>query len=181
MELWPADHSFWNARPGVCVCVCVCVRAGGGGLETSRIRRPRCELGRHAIKNKAIFSIIKRKWCNFYSVNQGLRFSTCFKHYLLILRRRYTNETWYIACVLCQLAAPILVHPTDITCIILTAASNARNMYRSLIVSNLNKNCITLVSLYWYIMMRGQQNIIVFSKSVLNVMKPVMLSGDILI
>jgi hypothetical protein len=31
---------------------------------------------------------------------------TCFEHYLLILRRRYTNGTWYIACVLCQLAAP---------------------------------------------------------------------------
>jgi hypothetical protein len=28
-----------------------------------------------------------------------------FEHYLLILRMRYTNGTWYIACVLCQLAA----------------------------------------------------------------------------
>jgi hypothetical protein len=31
---------------------------------------------------------------------------TCFEHYLLILSRRYTSGTWYIACVLCQLAAP---------------------------------------------------------------------------
>jgi hypothetical protein len=33
--------------------------------------------------------------------------SICLAHYLLILRRRYTrtNGTWYIACVLCQLAA----------------------------------------------------------------------------
>jgi hypothetical protein len=31
---------------------------------------------------------------------------TCFKHYLFILRRRYTSGTWYVACVLCQLAAP---------------------------------------------------------------------------
>jgi hypothetical protein len=30
---------------------------------------------------------------------------TCFEHYLLILRRRYTSGAWYIACVLCQLAA----------------------------------------------------------------------------
>jgi hypothetical protein len=31
------------------------------------------------------------------------RVSTCFEHYLLILRRRYTNGTWYVASVLCQL------------------------------------------------------------------------------
>jgi hypothetical protein len=29
-----------------------------------------------------------------------------FEHYLLILRRRCTNDAWYISCVLCQLAAP---------------------------------------------------------------------------
>jgi hypothetical protein len=28
------------------------------------------------------------------------------EHYLLILRRYYINGTWYIVCVLCQLAAP---------------------------------------------------------------------------
>src|SRR5215510_4853481 len=33
--------------------------------------------------------------------------STCFEHYLLILRRRYTNGTWYIACVLCQLVMSV--------------------------------------------------------------------------
>jgi hypothetical protein len=31
--------------------------------------------------------------------------SICIEHYLLNLRRRCTNNTWYIACVLCQLAA----------------------------------------------------------------------------
>jgi hypothetical protein len=36
----------------------------------------------------------------------GIKASKCFEHYLLILRRRYTNDTWYTACVLCQLAAP---------------------------------------------------------------------------
>jgi hypothetical protein len=38
-------------------------------------------------------------------------------------------------------------------------ASNARNMYRPLILNKLNEKCITLVSLYWYTMMYGQQNI----------------------
>jgi hypothetical protein len=48
-----------------------------------------------------------------------------FRALLLILRRRHTNGTWYIACVLCQLAAPglewnfdftpFLVQPTDVT------------------------------------------------------------------
>jgi hypothetical protein len=32
--------------------------------------------------------------------------STCFELYLLILRRHYTSCSWYIACVLCHLAAP---------------------------------------------------------------------------
>jgi hypothetical protein len=35
-----------------------------------------------------------------------IRVSTCFAHYLLILRRRYKNATWRMACVLCQLAVP---------------------------------------------------------------------------
>jgi hypothetical protein len=30
-----------------------------------------------------------------------------FEHYLLILRRRYTSDTCYVVCVLCQLAAPM--------------------------------------------------------------------------
>jgi hypothetical protein len=34
-----------------------------------------------------------------------IRACTCFEHYLLILRRRYTSGTWYTACVLCQMAA----------------------------------------------------------------------------
>jgi uncharacterized membrane protein len=34
-----------------------------------------------------------------------LKGSTCFEHYLFIIRRRYTSDIWYIACVLCQLAA----------------------------------------------------------------------------
>jgi hypothetical protein len=38
------------------------------------------------------------------------RASTCFEHYLLILRRRYTNGIWYTAYVLCQLALARLQH-----------------------------------------------------------------------
>jgi hypothetical protein len=33
--------------------------------------------------------------------------SIYFEHYLLILGSPCTNGTWYIACVLCQLAAPL--------------------------------------------------------------------------
>jgi hypothetical protein len=56
------------------------------------------------------------------SVYLKLRASTCFAHYLPIFKRHFTNGTWYIACVLCQLAAtrvgvdlrsiPTLVKPT---------------------------------------------------------------------
>jgi hypothetical protein len=62
-----------------------------------------------------------------------------------------------------------MVQPTEITrtqytkCCLFSAswgwASNARNMDRSLILNKLNKKCIMLVSLYWYTMMHGQQNI----------------------
>jgi hypothetical protein len=95
--------------------------------------------------------------------------STCFERYLLILRSRYTSGTWYIACVLCQLAAPELVQPTDITrtqytnCRLCNDSwgwvSKARNMLRPLIFNKLNRKCIMLVSLYWYTMMHRQQSI----------------------
>jgi hypothetical protein len=90
----------------------------------------------------------------------------------------HTKGTWYIACVLCQLAAlglvwncstPILVQPIDIThtqyieCRLLNAswgwARNVWNMQRPLILNKMNKKCITLDPPYWCTMMRGQQNI----------------------
>jgi hypothetical protein len=40
-----------------------------------------------------------------YSVYYELTACTCFEHYLLIFRRRCINNCWYIACVLCRLAA----------------------------------------------------------------------------
>jgi hypothetical protein len=48
---------------------------------------------------------MKPTWCTFHLIYWESRTSTCFEHYLLILRKRYTNDTWYIACVLCQLTA----------------------------------------------------------------------------
>jgi hypothetical protein len=97
-----------------------------------------------------------------HSVNSELRSSICFEHYLLILRRRYTNGTWYIACVFCQLAAtglecntPILLQPTDITRTQYTKfglcsaswgwAGNARKIYRPLILDKSNERFIALV------------------------------------
>jgi hypothetical protein len=43
----------------------------------------------------------------WYSVYYELTASICFEHYLLIFRRRYTNNNLYVACVLlvCLLAA----------------------------------------------------------------------------
>jgi hypothetical protein len=51
-----------------------------------------------------LFSMMKPTWCTFYSVYWESKASTCFEHYLLILRRCYTKVIWYIACVLCELA-----------------------------------------------------------------------------
>jgi hypothetical protein len=36
-----------------------------------------------------------------YSIYYELTACTCFEHYLLNFRRCYTNNNWYIACVLC--------------------------------------------------------------------------------
>jgi hypothetical protein len=40
-----------------------------------------------------------------FSVKYKLTATTCFQHYLLIIRRRLMYNSWYIACVLCWLAA----------------------------------------------------------------------------
>jgi hypothetical protein len=40
-----------------------------------------------------------------YSVYYESTAFTCFKHYLLIFRRRCINNDWYIACIFCRLAA----------------------------------------------------------------------------
>jgi hypothetical protein len=40
-----------------------------------------------------------------YSVYCGLTSCTCFEHYLLILRRSFTNNNWHITCVLSLLVA----------------------------------------------------------------------------
>jgi hypothetical protein len=43
-----------------------------------------------------------------YSIYYELTAFTCFEHYLLNFRRRYTTGIWYITCVLCLLPAPVL-------------------------------------------------------------------------
>jgi hypothetical protein len=60
------------------------------------------------VMNPQYLRILKPTWCTYYSIYQELRAATYFEHYLLILRRRYTNGTWYTACVLWMLAAPRL-------------------------------------------------------------------------
>jgi hypothetical protein len=40
-----------------------------------------------------------------YSVYYELTTSACFKHYVLIFRRGYTNSNWCFSCVLCLLTA----------------------------------------------------------------------------
>jgi recombinational DNA repair protein (RecF pathway) len=40
-----------------------------------------------------------------YPIYYELTVSTCFEHYLLIFRRRRTDNNWYIAYMLCLLAA----------------------------------------------------------------------------
>jgi hypothetical protein len=39
---------------------------------------------------------MKTTWCTLHSIYWESRASTCFEHYLLILRRRFTNGTWYM-------------------------------------------------------------------------------------
>jgi hypothetical protein len=49
-----------------------------------------------------------------YSVYHELTASICFEHYLLNFRRSCTNNNWYIACMLCLLAATTVgVEPSD--------------------------------------------------------------------
>jgi hypothetical protein len=67
----------------VCVCVCVCVFNALLTVHHSNI------------------SIIQPTRCTFHSIHCKLKAPTCFEHYLLILRRCYTNGIWYIMCV-CQ-------------------------------------------------------------------------------
>jgi hypothetical protein len=54
----------------------------------------------------AVYQYSKTNKMHFlYSVYYELMASTCFQHHLLIFRRCCTNNSWYVACVLCLLAA----------------------------------------------------------------------------
>jgi hypothetical protein len=100
-----------------------------------------------------------------------LRASTRFEHYLLIIRRRYTNVTWYIVCVLCQLAAPGLkwnrclrytVHHVGF---IILIYYDAWSLYWYTMMhghyTDILRCTVTILiyydarSLYWYTMMHG--------------------------
>jgi hypothetical protein len=53
-----------------------------------------------------------------FSVYYELTASTCFEHYLLIIRKHCIDKNWYILCVLCRLsvtkvAAVVYVVPPD--------------------------------------------------------------------
>jgi hypothetical protein len=109
---------------------------------------------------------MKPTWCTFHSIYWESRACTCFEHYLLILRRRYTMalgilRPCYVSW-LCHEFRAIVAQPTDITrmqymytkCRLCSTswgwASNARNMYRLLILNKMNEKCFTLCSLYLY-------------------------------
>jgi hypothetical protein len=50
---------------------------------------------------------MKPTWCTFHSIYWESKVSTCFEHYLLILRRRCTNFIWYIVSCFCTVAVSL--------------------------------------------------------------------------
>jgi hypothetical protein len=85
----------------------------------------------------AYISIIKPKWWTFHSIYWESRVSTCFEHYLLILRWR-SNGIWYIACV-CQLAVVRLQRTIYIYMDLRLATLKAVSFYFLHNVSTLNQ------------------------------------------
>jgi hypothetical protein len=57
-----------------------------------------CHLWMLRVIRYKLISIMKPTWCTFFSIYWESRASTCFEHYLLILRKRYTNGFRYIDC-----------------------------------------------------------------------------------
>jgi hypothetical protein len=64
------------------------------------------KLNIYVLKDKTVYQYSETNVTHFLFSLLRIKTSTCFEHYMLILRRRPTSGTWYIACVLCQLAAP---------------------------------------------------------------------------
>jgi hypothetical protein len=48
-----------------------------------------------------------------FSVYYELTASTCFEHYLLIIRRHCIYSNWYIVCVLCRIPIAVYTAPPD--------------------------------------------------------------------
>jgi hypothetical protein len=95
-------------------------------------------------------------------------FRALFAHLQEALNKRhlvYCMRVMSVVCTRMGVATPILMQPTDITRKQYTKwrlyrdswrwASNARNMWRVLILNKLNTKCITLILLYWYTTMHG--------------------------
>jgi hypothetical protein len=96
-ELWFHVGTKWFAQ--LAYCSCSFLRSNNVGCLESFclwLRVNTTYLG---------VSTVKPTWCTFCSIYSELMASTCFEHYLLILRKCYTSNTCYIACALCQLAA----------------------------------------------------------------------------
>jgi hypothetical protein len=98
-----------------------------------KMRRPRPLQGRKGRHRRSeietrMFTVLK-DWIYQYHRTNVMHFlfsllrmnaSTCFEHYLLIPRRRATSNTWYVACMLCKLAAAGNFNP---------GAANLHNMH----------------------------------------------------
>jgi hypothetical protein len=100
-----------------------------------------------------IVSVVQPTWCTIYSIYWKLRASTCFEHYLLILRRRCTNGTWYISCVLCWLHQDCRKLQSWFSQLTLQARK-----YTKCLLCNTSWGWASN-SLYTYTKMHGQQNI----------------------
>jgi hypothetical protein len=110
-----ADISVWWLKEGNCHIL----PHTGTGCWHRQYR------GKYLQVSSVVVSIMKPMWCTFHSTYWESRASTCFEHYLLILRRCWTNGTWYIACVLCQLAVSRLqFHCNRATALQLTYTRN---------------------------------------------------------
>jgi hypothetical protein len=85
-------------------------------------------------------SVVKQMKCTFYSIYYELTTSTCCEHCLLIFRRCCTNNTGYIVCVLCLLAATrVGVERSSTPTLVAANRPNTHTIYQVLFVQHLLK------------------------------------------
>jgi hypothetical protein len=85
------------------------------------------------------------------------------KRHLVCILFAYVSWLWHGCCFTATVPQPTDIIRTQYTkCLLCSTswwwASNGRNIQRPLILNKLNEKCITLISLYWYTMVHGQQN-----------------------